>query len=434
MTLRLRLLLWLMLALALLLLPLGALTVQQAQRTVQEALERAVLSRLGFWASLGQVRIQDLAQIVQEFGGVGFILSPEGRITFTDLGDYRLPEDLEAALRAVKPLMRPGDAGTQGQSFRQVRDNWLWVALPSDEGILGLGTPLEEVAALPRRLLQLYLSLGGLLTLLAFAVGAWGLTRSLRPLDTLSRELARRHAEYLEPLPPPGLPEVRPAVEAMNALMGELEVALHRLKVQEQAARRFAYGASHELRNPLTALKGYLEVLKRRPGEPKATEGALREALRMESLLQGLLMLARLEGQGRVRGQPLDLKAFLEQRGLEVEGSGWVEANPDLMTVVLENLLQNAHKHAGGVEKVVLEPTGEGVWLWVDDRGPGFAGQVLPRAFEAFIKNDASEGVGLGLALVAAVAQVMGGKTHAENRPEGGARVGVWLPAAKPHP
>lgn len=203
MTLRLRLLLWLMLALALLLLPLGALTVQQAQRTVQEALERAVLSRLGFWASLGQVRIQDLAQIVQEFGGVGFILSPEGRITFTDLGDYRLPEDLEAALRAVKPRERPGDAGTQGQSFRQVRDNWLWVALPSDEGILGLGTPLEEVAALPRRLLQLYLSLGGLLTLLAFAVGAWGLTRSLRPLDTLSRELARRHAEYLEPLPPP---------------------------------------------------------------------------------------------------------------------------------------------------------------------------------------------------------------------------------------
>lgn len=434
MTLRLRLLLWLMLALTLLLLPLGALTVQQAQRTVQEALERAVLSRLGFWASLGQVRIQDLAQIVQEFGGVGFILSPEGRITFTDLGDYRLPEDLETALRAMKPPERPGDAGTQGQSFRQVRDNWLWVALPSDEGILGLGTPLEEVAALPRRLLQLYLSLGGLLTLLAFAVGAWGLTRSLRPLDTLSRELARRHAEYLEPLPPPGLPEVRPAVEAMNALMGELEVALHRLKVQEQAARRFAYGASHELRNPLTALKGYLEVLKRRPGEPKATEGALREALRMGSLLQGLLMLARLEGQGRVRGQPLDLRAFLEQRGLEVEGSGWVEAAPDLMGVVVENLLQNAHKHAGGVEKVVLEPIGEGVWLWVDDRGPGFAGQVLPRAFEAFIKNDASEGVGLGLALVAAVAQVMGGKVHAENRPEGGARVGVWLPAAKPHP
>lgn len=418
MTLRLRLLLWLLLALALLLLPLGALTVQQAQHTVQEALERAVLSRLGFLVSQGSVHIRDLAQIVQEFGGVGFILGPQGRTTFTDLGDYQLPEGLEAALRA-------------GQGFRQVRDNWLWVALPSEEGGLGLGTPLEEVAALPRRLLQLYLGLGGVLALLAFAVGAWGLSHSLRPLEVVSRELARRNAENLEPLPPPGLPEVRPAVEAMNALMSELEAALHRLKVQEQAARRFAYGASHELRNPLTALKGYLEVLQRRPGEPRATEGALREAARMESLLQGLLTLARLEGQGRVRGQPLDLKAFLEERGLEVEGSGWVEADPDLLALIVENLLQNATKHAGGVEKVVLEPAQEGVWLWVDDRGSGFQAEVLPRAFEAFVKNDQSDGVGLGLALVAAVAQVMGGKTHAENRPKGGARVGVWLPTAK---
>ncbi|WP_337869091.1 HAMP domain-containing sensor histidine kinase [Meiothermus sp.] len=419
MTLRLRLLLWLMLALALLLFPLGALTVQQAQRTVQDTLERAALSRLGFLVSQGQVRIQDLAQIVQEFGGVGFILSPEGRTAYTDLGDYRLPEGLEQAL-------------SQGQSFRQIRDNWLWVALPSDEGGLGLGTPLDEVVALPQRLLQIYLGIGGLLALLAFAVGALGLSQSLRPLDAVSRELARRSAENLEPLSTPQLYEARPAVEAMNVLMGELKTALHRLKVQEQAARRFAYGASHELRNPLTALKGYLEVLQRRPGEPKATEGALREAKRMELLLEGLLALARLEGQGRVQGQPLDLVAFLrEQFGLEALGSGWVEADPRLMSVVVENLLKNAQKHAGGLEKLVLEPAQEGVWLWFYDGGPGFAPEILPRAFETFIKNDQSDGVGLGLALVAAVAQVMGGKTHAENRPEGGARVGVWLPAAK---
>lgn len=419
MTLRLRLLLWLLLALALLLIPLGVLTVQQAQRTVQDTLERAALSRLGFLVSQGQVRIQDLAQIVQEFGGVGFILSPEGRTAYTDLGDYRLPEGLEQAL-------------SQGQSFRQIRDNWLWVALPSDEGGLGLGTPLEEVVALPQRLLQIYLGIGGLLALLAFAVGAFGLSQSLRPLDAVSRELARRSAENLEPLPTPTLHEARPAVEAMNILMGELKTALHRLKIQEQAARRFAYGASHELRNPLTALKGYLEVLRRRPGEPKATEGALREAGRMESLLGGLLALARLEGQGRVQGEPLDLAAFLrEQFGLEALGSGWVEADPRLMAVVVDNLLKNAQKHAGGLEKLVLEPAQEGVWLWVYDGGPGFAPEILPRAFEAFVKNDQSDGVGLGLALVAAVAQVMGGKTHAENRSEGGARVGVWLPAAK---
>lgn len=418
MTLRLRLLLWLLLALALSLIPLGVLTVRQAQRTVQDTLERAALSRLGFLVSQGQVRIQDLAQMVQEFGGVGFILSPEGRTAYTDLGDYQLPEGLEQAL-------------SQGQSFRQIRDNWLWVALPSDEGGLGLGTPLEEVVALPQRLLQIYLGIGGLLALLAFAVGAFGLSQSLRPLDSVSRELARRNAENLEPLPTPTLHEARPAVEAMNVLISELKTALHRLKIQEQAARRFAYGASHELRNPLTALKGYLEVLRRRPGEPRATEGALREALRMESLLEGLLTLARLEGQGRVQGQPLDLVAFLEQFGLEAEGSGWVEADPRLMSVAVENLVKNAQKHANGLEKMVLQPEQEGIWLWACDSGPGFKPEVLPRAFEAFVKNDHSDGVGLGLALVAAVAQAMRGKTHAENRPGGGAKVGIWLPAAK---
>lgn len=417
MTLRLRLLLWLLLALAMLLFPLGVLTVQQAQRTVQDTLVRAALSRLGFLVSQGRVRIQDLAQVVQEFGGVGFILSPEGRIAYTDLGDYQLPEGLEQAL-------------SRRQSFRQIRDNWLWVALPGDEGGLGLGTPLEEVAALPQRLLQIYLGIGSALALLAFAVGAWGLSRSLRPLDTVSRELARRNAENLEPLSSPELPEARPAVEAMNTLMNELKTALHRLKVQEQAARRFAYGASHELRNPLAALKGYLEVLQRRPGEPRATEGALREAWRMEALLQGLLNLARLEGQGRVQGQPLDLKAFLGQLGLPVEGSGWVEADPSLVRVMVENLIQNAQKHAGGWEKLVLEPERKGFWLWVYDRGPGFLPGVLPRAFEPFVKNDQSDGVGLGLAMVAAIAHGLGGKACAENRPEGGARVGVWLPGA----
>jgi len=418
MTLRLRLLLWLLLALALLLIPLGVLTVRQAQRTVQDTLERAALSRLGFLASQGTVQIQDLAQIVQEFGGVGFILSSEGSIAYTDIGDYQLPEGLEQAL-------------SQGQSFRQIQNNWLWVALPSDEGGLGLGTPLEEVAALPQRLFQTYLGFGGLLALLAFVVGALGLSQSLRPLDKVSRELIQRSADNLEPLPLPRLHEARPAVVAMNDLMGELKTALHRLKVQEEAARRFAYGASHELRNPLTALVGYLEVLLRQPGESRATRGALREARRMKLLVDGLLTLARLEGQGQVQSQPLDLAAFIEHIGLESEGSGWVEADPRLIAVIVENLVQNAQKHAHGLGKLVLEPKKEGVWLWAYDTGPGFSPEILPRAFEAFVKNDQSDGVGLGLALVAAAAQVMGGKTHAENRPEGGARVGVWLPGAR---
>lgn len=424
MTLRLRLFLWLILALGVLLVPLGVLSVREAQRAVRSSLEQSLILRLAFMQNqfIGQpVPIRRVAEVVQEYGGVGFIVFG-GKVTPTVVGDLQLPANLLPSIE-------------QGITYRQVIGNSLWIAVPGEieagrYQAVGIRAPLgSELQALPERLFTLYLTVGGVLVLLAFAVGAWGLSRSLRPLDVISRELTRRNAENLEPLPTPSLPEIRPAVRGVNALMSELGTAFSQLKLQEQSARRFAYGASHELRNPLAAMKGYLEVLLRRPGEPRALEGAMREAGRMESLLEGLLTLARLEGRGRVQGQPLDLPVFLRERcHLEVSGSAVVEADPAMLVVAVENLLKNANKHAGGLEKLALEPEAGGVWLWAYDRGPGFSPEAMPRVFEPFFKGEDSDGVGLGMALVAAVAQVMGGRVRAENRPEGGARVGIWLP------
>ncbi|MCL6525563.1 MAG: HAMP domain-containing histidine kinase [Thermaceae bacterium] len=425
MTLRFRLFLWLLLALGLLLIPLAVLTVQQAQSAVQSTLEQALLPRLAFLQSQSggkPVPLERVQELVQEFGGVGFVFN-QGTYSFTSRGDYLPPEDLASTIAL-------------GISYREVLGNTLWVAVPREaggevRGAVGLAVPLLEVSALPRRLLRLYLWVGGGLGLLAFAVGAWGLSLSLRPLEAVSQELARRGPENLEPLPAPGLLEARPAVEALNTLMRELNTALSRLKVQEQAARRFAYGASHELRNPLAALKGYLEVLQRRPSEVRALSGALRELGRMEALLEGLLTLARLEGQGRVEARSLELSEFLPAlwEG-PLEGQGTVRADPALLRIAVENLLGNALRHGGGATRLVLEPEGKGVWLWVYDQGPGFSPGMLERAFEPFVKHSDSSGVGLGLALVGALAQALGGKAQAENPPEGGARVGLWLPSA----
>lgn len=425
MTLRFRLFLWLLLALGLLLVPLAVLTVHQAQLAVQATLEQALLPRLAFLQSQSggkPVPLERVQELVQEFGGVGFVLS-EGRFSFTSQESYTPPQDLAQTVAL-------------GISYRAVLGDTLWVAVPREtggevSGAVGLAVPLLEVSALPRRLLGLYLWVGGALGLLAFAVGAWGLSLSLRPLEAVSQELARRGPENLQPLPAPGLLEARPAVEAINTLMRELGTALSRLKVQEQSARRFAYGASHELRNPLAALKGYLDVLQRRPDEARALSGAAREAGRMEALLEGLLTLARLEGRGRVEGLPLDLGEFLRTlwEG-PLEGTGRVQADPAMLRVAVENLLENARKHGSGAEKLVLEPEGQGLRLWVYDRGPGFSTEVLGQVFEPFVKGSGSNGVGLGLALVSAIAQAMSGDARAENRAEGGARVGIWLPSA----
>lgn len=416
MTLRTRVFLWLLLALGLLLVPLGFLTVREAQDAARATLERAALSRLGLLQAQG-VSLAGLAGLVSEYGGVGFVVRGNG-VVFTDSGEYQLPEQLKPTLE-------------EGRTYREIRGDTLWLALPGEEAA-GLGVPLLEVAALPQRLLGIYLSVGGALALLAFGVGAWGLSRSLRPLEQVSQELARRNPEHLEPLTTPHLPEARPAVQAMNALMAELETALHQLKAQEQTAKRFAYGASHELRNPLAALRGYLEVLVRRPGEVRAVDGAIKQTERMQALLEGLLTLARLEGKGRVEGQSVDLGEWLAAHFSHVqrEGQGHAQADPKMLMVAVENLIANAQRHAGIVEKISLETETGGVWLWVMDQGPGFPPGLLEGAFEAFVKRDSSDGVGLGLALVAAVAQVMGGKFRAENRAGGGARVGIWLPSS----
>ncbi|MGE3670156.1 MAG: sensor histidine kinase, partial [Polyangiaceae bacterium] len=101
---------------------------------------------------------------------------------------------------------------------------------------------------------------------------------------------------------------------------------------------------------------------------------------------------------------------------------------PTLIARALANLLENARRHAGGVDRIELEPTAEGSLLVrVLDAGPGFPEDELERAFQAFHRRRGG-GLGLGLALVRRIAEAHGGKAWAENRPEGGAQVCLELP------
>jgi signal transduction histidine kinase len=266
------------------------------------------------------------------------------------------------------------------------------------------------------------------LLILALLLGAFGVRRSLSPLYSLAAEIERRNASSLEMITVPPLPELRPAVNALNRLLADMNDTLERLKTQESSARRFAYNASHELRNPLTAARNYLEVLERHPTRTEATQGALGALDRTERILSSLLQLARLEGQGIPKRERIDLSSFLEAHfDVPVEGTGEIWAERDLLELSLENLVNNASNHAGGAKNIRVEARVDGTWLWVEDTGPGFNAELLPKAFEPFAKQGA--GTGLGLAIVEAVARVHGGTVHAENRIEGGARVGLSIPA-----
>ncbi|GGM97008.1 two-component sensor histidine kinase [Thermus composti] len=409
-----RLLALLLFALILFLLPLAWLSVREATQAASEDLRRALFTRLYLLkeeAPGEEALLLELFRLAQLFGGgVGFWVQGE-RVQFTQVEAWPLPPGLEAAL-------------AEGRPYQGVWRGALYVVLPWEGGGFGLAVPLEGVSALGQRLWLLYATWGGGLLLLVFLGSAWAFAWALRPLERLERALRERAPGELAPLPDPGLAELRPVVAALNALLERVAGLLRELAEKEAMARRFARHASHELRTPLTALKGYLEVLRRRP-EPKALEGALREVGRLEGRLAGLLRLSQLDAAS-LNPRPLDLKAFLAERGVAVEGEGVVLADAELLALAVENVLENARRHGRLPVRARLEREGGGVWLWLVDSGPGFPPELLPRVLEPFVHG--GQGTGLGLALVAGVARAHGGKAVAENR--GGAAVGLYLPLA----
>jgi signal transduction histidine kinase len=260
----------------------------------------------------------------------------------------------------------------------------------------------------------------------ALLFGSIGVRRSLIPLERFAADIASRNANQLEAIANPPLPELKPAVHAFNGLLEDLRVSLTRARLQEQSAKRFAYNASHELRNPLTAARNYLEVLERHPNEPLAASQALEAVRRTERVLSSLLTLARLEGRGQVTGQEVGLRDFLEANfELPVIGNASISADRDLLELAVENLVKNADDHGGGAKHFMLESNRQQTWIWLQDNGIGFAPDLLPTVFEPFVKRGA--GTGLGLAIVAAIADVHGGQARAENL-ERGARVGIGFP------
>ncbi|MDH6151298.1 MULTISPECIES: ATP-binding protein [Paraburkholderia] len=252
--------------------------------------------------------------------------------------------------------------------------------------------------------------------------------RGLAPIGGLSRALATRSIDSLEPLRLDGnLPvEIRPLVEALNDL-------LQRLHTASQAQRTFIADAAHELRSPLAALKLQLQAASRDGslrGEGQTLERVENRVNRIIHLVQQLLTLAREDAQPVTSTVPVSLRRIGEQAvsdcsvlaelreidlGLECEHARTpndaytVLAEPHSISVLLANLINNAIRHTppGGRVDVVLRRTGERVGFEVVDSGSGIPEAELERVFDPFYRGEESkgEGSGLGLAIVARIAE-----------------------------
>jgi signal transduction histidine kinase len=301
-------------------------------------------------------------------------------------------------------------------------------------------SPLEDVLR-STQTLQRVLAAGVPVLVALLTLAAWVLIgRALRPVRVMTHDAAG--------IADATAPE-RLAVPAARDELGELARTLNRMldRLAEAARRQreFISDASHELRSPITATRTLIEVALAHPDrvDPATTlRGVLAETTRIEVLVSDLLALARLDEQQALPHEELDLDDLVleeaaRSRAIPVDTrhvtAVKVRGEPRSLAHLVRNLLDNASRHAASrVEIATLVDDGAPVLL-VDDDGPGIPEAERARVFERFTRLSSSRsrddgGAGLGLALVARVAQQHGGSVRADRSPLGGARLEVRFP------
>lgn len=293
--------------------------------------------------------------------------------------------------------------------------------------------------------LQVFLIFGVLAgTGLAFAAGSMIARRAMAPIAALTAAASEVQRTRDPSRGVPGSQSEDEVAELGRTLEGMLH-ALSSARAETEAMldrqRAFVADASHELRTPLTSVLANLELLSEtlRGEEASAAESALRSSRRMRRLVEDLLLLARADvGRERIN-RPFDLAAVVVEAASELGplSAGHVvelDARRAPMTGVRDdvqrvatNLLENALRHTPRGTHVTVSTRavpGGGAVLCVSDNGPGIAPELAPRLFERFVRGSGDRGgsVGLGLAIVAAVAEAHDGGVSVEETPGGGAR------------
>jgi len=368
--------------------------------------------------------------------------------------------ELDAAITATDGNGRFWTTASAGGS-----GHWRVYAGPAD-GLAGdtvvVAVPTTEVSAALRRLLLIEGS-AGLALLALLAAGAWLLLRrGLRPLETMASSARSITAGNLSERvsPSEGRTEVGQLGLALNTMLGELESAFGERDRTEQRLRQFLADASHELRTPLTSIQGFAELFRmggggdeRPAGEPGVDLAVImrrieEESARMKTLVEDLLLLARLDQTRPVERVPVDLAVLAADAcsdavaaapdrpvTLDAPEPVVIEGDRDHLRQAIANLVTNAVRHTppGTPIEVSAGLVDGAARVAVRDHGAGLDDDALAHVFDRFWQADsarAGAGAGLGLAIVAGIAAEHGGGVTAGNAPGGGAVFTLELPTS----
>ena len=281
----------------------------------------------------------------------------------------------------------------------------------------------------------------GVLLLASFA--AWlAAGRVLAPLRELkTTALAITETDLTRRIDVQGDDELADLGHAFNAMLDRLESAF-------RSQRAFVNDASHELRTPITIVRGHLELMGDDPGERRETLALVMDELdRMSRFVDDLLLLARAERGDFLAPERFDLRELageLEAKARGLAERDWRVERPDRpvtlvadrqrLTQAVMNLAGNAAQHSGAGDRITIGAAADGraARLWVADSGPGIAARDRDRIFERFARGGdgprRSDGAGLGLAIVRAIAEAHGGRVELDTAAGRGSTFTLVIP------
>ena len=330
-------------------------------------------------------------------------------------------------------------------------------SLPSGEGTVVISVALDSVEKTVAGLRGIFILIS-FIVLISIAIVARSLIKlTLKPLN----QIEKTAAAFAEGDLSARLPEVNSRTEvgrltgSLNTMLSRIEESFTIRTESENKLRRFVADASHELRTPLTAIRGFAELHRQGAvvGEEKTKELVSRiekESIRMSSLVEDLLLLARLDQSRELTFDPVDINHLVKEAVASAQAAGpgyeiTVSSTNDEVFVLgdsmrihqaIANLLANARTHTPVGTKIAVNISQGDLEtkISISDNGPGLSEEDQKRVFERFFRADPSrvrvggEGSGLGLAIVDAVMKAHGGRVEVNSKIGAGATFTIIFP------
>jgi two-component system OmpR family sensor kinase len=346
----------------------------------------------------------------------------------------------------------PFTLNADGENFRV-----LALPLPSNLGSVAIAQSLKDVDRTLSRLQWLFFLIGFVIVGLIALASRTMIKVGLKPLSEVENTAEKIAAGDLSAR----LPDTKPTTEvgrlttALNVMLTRIEESFTMRKTSEDKLRRFVADASHELRTPLTAIRGFAELYRQGAvtGEEDTKQLISRiegESIRMGSLVEDLLLLARLDQAREMHHLPVDIAQVTKDAVASAQVAGpehpisltgdvgelYTLGDQHRIHQVVANLLANARAHTpiGTPITVSIAQDSDGVRIAVADAGPGLSYEDQKRIFERFYRADSSrvridgEGSGLGLSIVDAVMKAHGGNVSVTSELGKGATFTLFFP------